>query len=168
MGSAPSDGTGNYIITYGTSTSSLYVLKGLSGNTKYESTSAGGATLYSNAGMSYADGYMTGVSNAYVWKIAKTGSYYTIQNASTGTYLGNYSSYLYSRSSYSSSYCRWTLSCSSGNITAKNTGSSRYPYLSFSSSGYFMVNSSVPTGLYFWKQTTVSTDGSTVTYYTTG
>ena len=168
LGSAPSDWTGSYIITYGTSTSSLYVLKGLSGNTKYESTSAGGAVLYSNAGMTYADGYMTGVSNAYVWNVAKTGSYYTIKSAGTGTYLANKSSYLYSQSSYSSSYCRWTLSCSSGNVTAKNTGSSRYPYLSFSSSNYFMVNSSVPTGLYFWKQTTTSSGGTTTTYYTTG
>ena len=166
LDSAPSDWAGNYLITYGTSTSSLYALKGLSGNTRYESTSAGGAVLYSSAGMSYADGLMTDVPSAYVWKIAKTGSYYTLQNASTGTYLGSYSSYLYSRSSYSSSYCRWTLSMSSGNVTAKNTASSRYPYLSFSSSKYFMVNSSAPTGLYFWKETT--TGGSSVTYYTTG
>ena len=165
---APSDWTGNWLITYGTSTSSLYALKGLSGNTSYESSSAGGSTLYSNAGMSYADGYMTGVTSPYIWKIAKTGSYYTIQNASTGTYLGNYSSYLYSRSSYSSSYCRWTLSCSSGNMTVKSTRSTSYPYLSYSSSGYFMVNSSVPSGLYFWKESTTSTGGSSTTYYTTG
>ena len=169
LGSAPSSWAGNYVITYGTSTSSLYVLKGLSGNTKYESTSAGGSVLYSNTGMTYADGVMTGVSSAYVWNIAATGSYYTIKNASTSTYLGNYSSYLYSRKSYSSTYCRWTLSMdSSGNVTAKNTGSSRYPYLSFSSSKYFMVNSSVPTGLYFWKETTTSTGGTSTTYYTTG
>ena len=55
---------------------------------------------------------------------------------------------------------------SSGNVTAKNTGSSRYPYLSFSSSKYFMVNSSAPTGIYFWAETT--TGGGSVTYYTTG
>ena len=169
LGSAPSSWAGNYIITYGTSTSSLYVLKGLSGNTKYESSSAGGAVLYSNAGMTYADGVMTGVTSAYVWKLTADGSYYKMQNASTGTYLGSYNSYLYSRKSYSSSYCRWTLSMdSSGNVTAKNTASSRYPYLSFSSSKYFMVNSSVPTGLYFWKETTTSTGGTTTTYYTTG
>ena len=166
LDAAPSDWTGSYIITYGTSTSSLYVLKGLSGNVKYESASNGSAVLYSNAGMSYADGYMTGVSNAYVWNIAKTGSYYTIRSAGTNTYLANKSNYLQSVSSYSSSTCRWTLSNSSGNMTAKNTGSSRYPYLSFSSSKYFMMNSSVPTGLYFWKQTTIG--GSSVTYYTTG
>ena len=165
LDAAPTDWTGSYLITYGTSTSSLYALKGLSGNTKYESTSAGGSVLYSNAGMTYADGLMTGVSDAYVWNIAKTGSYYTLRNASTNTYLGSYNSYLYSRSSYSSSYCRWTLSMSSGNVTAKNTASSRYPYLSFSSRGYFVVNTSAPTGLYFWKQTT--TGGTEVTYFTT-
>ena len=167
MTSAPSSWAGSYMITYGTSTSSLYVLKGLSGNTKYESASAGGAVLYSNAGMTYSDGVMTGVTNAYVWNLTADGSYYKLQNASTGTYLGSYNSYLYSRSSYSSSYCRWTLSMdSSGNVTAKNTASSSYPYLSFSSSNYFMVNRTAPTGLYFWQQTT--TGGSTVTYYTTG
>ncbi len=167
MTSAPSSWAGSYMITYGTSTSSLYVLKGLSGNTKYESASAGGAVLYSNAGMTYSDGVMTGVTNAYVWNVAADSSYYKIQNASTGTYLGSYNSYLYSRSSYSSSYCRWTLSMdSSGNVTAKNTASSSYPYLSFSSSNYFLVNRTAPTGLYFWQQTT--TGGSSVTYYTTG
>ena len=155
------------MITYGTSTSSLYVLKGLSGNTKYESASAGGAVLYSNAGMTYSDGVMTGVTSPYIWNVTADSSYYKLQNASTGTYLGSYNSYLYSRSSYSSSYCRWTLSMdSSGNVTAKNTASSSYPYLSFSSSNYFMVNRTAPTGLYFWQQTT--TGGSTVTYYTTG
>ena len=43
LGSAPTTWAGNYLITYGTSTSSLYVLKGLSGNKSYESTSAGGS-----------------------------------------------------------------------------------------------------------------------------
>ena len=170
VGTAPTDWTGSYVITYGTSLSSLYALKGLSGNTKYESTSAGGAVLYSSAGMEYTSDdngeYLTGVSNAYVWNIAKDGSYYTIKSAGTSTYLSNRSNYLYSRTSYSSSYCRWTLSWSSYNVTAKNTGSSRYPYLSFSSSKYFMVNSSAPSGLYFWKL--VSTGGTTVTHYTTG
>ena len=165
LDSAPTDWSGNYIITYGTNTSSLYALKGLSGSKKYESTYAGGSVLYSNTGMTYADGYMTGVTSPYVFTITKSGSYYTIRNASTGTYLGSYSSYLYSRSSYSSSYCRWTLSMSNGDVTARNNASSRYPYLSFSSSKYFMMGSSAPTGLYFWKETT--TGGSTVTYYTT-
>ena len=102
---------------------------------------------------------------AYVFEIASTGSKYTIRNKSTGTYLGSYNSYLYSRSSYSSSYCQWSLSISSGNATVSNSASSRYPYLAFASSNYFMVSSSVPTGLYLWKLTT--TGGSSTTYYTT-
>ena len=53
-------------------------------------------------------------------------------------------------------------------MTVKSTRSTSYPYLSYSSSGYFMVNSSVPSGLYFWKETTTSTGGSSTTYYTTG
>ena len=55
---------------------------------------------------------------------------------------------------------------SSGNMTVKSTRSTSYPYLSFSSNNYFIVNSSVPSGLYFWKETT--TGGTSVTYYTTG
>ena len=163
--SAPSDWTGSYVISYGTNISSLYMLKGLSGNASYESSSNGGAVLYSNTGMTYADGQLTGVSDAYVFEIASTGSKYTIRNKSTGTYLGSYNSYLYSRSSYSSSYCQWNLAISNGNATISNSASSRYPYLAFSSSNYFMVGSSAPTGLYLWKLTT--TGGSTTTYYTT-
>ncbi|MBO4418304.1 MAG: InlB B-repeat-containing protein [Oscillospiraceae bacterium] len=166
LSSAPSNWAGSYIITFGTSTSSLYVLKGLSGNKSYESASAGGAVLLANTGMSYADGYLTGATNAYVFDVAASSSKYTIKNKSTGTYLGSYNSYLYSRTSNSSSYCRWTLSMNNGNVTAANSASSRYPYLAFSSSNYFMINSSAPTGLYFWKQTTTGGSGST-TYYTT-
>ena len=167
QGSAPSNWEGNYVITCGTSLSSLYVLMGLSGNKSYQSTSAGGSVPYSYTGMTYANGYLTGVSSAYVWKVSATGSYYTLQNAYTGAYLGNYSNYLYSLSTYSSNYCRWTLSMdSSGNTTVKSTRSTWYPYLSLSSSKYFMVGSSVPTGLYFWKETT--TGGSGTTYFTTG
>ena len=163
--SAPSDWTGNYVITYGTSASSMYVLKGLSGNTKYESASAGGAVLLSNTGMTYADGVLTNAGSAYIFKVASTGSKYSMQNASTGTYLGSYSSYLYSRSSYSSSYCQWSLSVSGGNVTASNSYSSRYPYLNFKTgSKYFLINSSAPTGLYFWKE---SVGGGSATYYTT-
>ena len=167
VGSTPSSWAGDYIITYGTNTSSLYVLKGLSGNTSYESASCGGAVLLSNTGMTYSNGTLTGATAPYVFKVAADGSYYTIQNSSTGTYLGIYNYYLYSRSSYSSSYCRWTLSCSSNNVTVKNAAGGNYPYLSFyTNSKYFMSSSTVPTGLYFWKQTT--TGGTSTTYYTTG
>ena len=161
--SAPSDWTGSYVITYGNS-SSMYVLKGLSGNTSYESSSAGGSVALSGTGMTLSNNVLTGATNAYVFDVAASSSKYTIKNKSTGTYLGSYNSYLYSRSSNSSSYCRWTFAMNNGNVTASNTASSRYPYLAFSSSNYFMMGSSAPTGLYFWKLTTT---GGTTTYYTT-
>ena len=138
------------------------MLKGLSGNKSYQSTSAGGSVLYSNTGMTYADGYLTGVSSAYVWKVSATGSYYTLQNAYTGAYLGNYSNYLYSRNSLSSSYCSWSLAMNGSAVKATNSASSRYPYLSFSSSKYFMVNSSASSSIFFWKLTETG-----ATYYTT-
>ena len=163
--SAPADWAGNYVITYGTSASSMYVLKGLSGNTRYESTSAGGAALLSNAGITYSDGVLSGAGSAYIFKVASASGKYSIRNASTGTYLGSYSNYLYSRSSYSSTNCLWSLSVSSGNVTASNSYSSRYPYLTFkTSSSYFMINSSTSNGLSFWKETV---GGGSVTYYTT-
>ena len=165
--SAPADWTGNYVITYGTNTSSLYAMKGLSGDTKYESSSVGGAVLLSNTGMSYADSKLTGVTDAYVFNISADNGYYTIKNASTGTYVANYNYYLWARSAYASNTCRWTLSCNNGNMTLKNATTNNYPYLSFyNNSKYFMVASTAPTGLSFWKQTT--TGGTTTMYYTTG
>ncbi|MBE6989552.1 MAG: hypothetical protein E7426_02245 [Ruminococcaceae bacterium] len=160
--SAPSDWSGNYVITYGNTAGSMYVLKGLSGNTRYESTSAGGATAFASTGMSLSNSTLTDVSSAYIFNIASYNSKYSIRNASTGTYLGSYSSYLYSRSSLSSSYCCWTLAMNGSAMKASNSASSRYPYLSFSSSKYFMINSSASSSIYFWKEGSVGT-----TYYTT-
>jgi len=142
----------------------MYVLKGLSGDTSYESSSAGGAASLSASGISYADGKLTGATAPYVFKISTNGTGYSIQNTSTNSYLGSYNSYLYSRTSYSFSYCQWSLSINGNNVTATNSASSRYPYLScYSSSGYFMMSSSAPTGLYFWKQSS----GAASSYYTT-
>ena len=159
--SAPSDWSGNYVITYG-KTTSLYALKGLSGNTRYESTSAGGSTAYASTGMSLSGTTLTNVPSAYVFNIAKSGSKYAIKNASTGTYLASRSNYLYSYTSLSTSYCQWTLAMNGSAVSASNTNSRNYPYLSFSSSNYFMINRTASSGIYFWKQTSVGT-----TCYTT-
>ncbi|MDO4415163.1 MAG: InlB B-repeat-containing protein [Erysipelotrichaceae bacterium] len=160
--SAPSDWSGKYVITYGNSTS-LYALKGLSGNKKYESTSAGGSIAYASTGMTLSGDTLTNVSDAYVFTASASGSYYAFRNASTGTYLASRSSYLYSYTSLSTSYCRWTPSMSGSSVILRNNASSRYPYLSFSSSKYFMINSSASSMIYLWKQTS----GTSGTYYTT-
>ena len=161
--SAPSDWSGQYVITYGNG-SSLYALKGLSNNKKYESSSAGGAVALSSTGMTLSGSTLTNVGSAYTFTIAKSGSKYSIKNNSTGTYLSSKSSYLYALSSLSSSYSYWTLSMSGSAVKAQNSASSRYPYLAFSSRGYFMVNSST-SGIYFWK---LGSTGSSETFYTTG
>jgi C1A family cysteine protease len=154
-----SDWSGNYIITCGKDTSAL-VLKGLSGNTRYESTSAGGSVTFSNTGMTLDGEIIRNANNAYVFVVEKTGSNYTMKNASTGTYLGSYRDTLYSRSSYSSSYCNWGVEYDLYNICMKvsNSASSNYPYLVKGSNSYFVVNSTHTTNkTQFWKEETERT-----------
>ena len=159
-----SDWSGKYIITCGKDTSAL-VLKGLSGNTSYESSSAGGATTFSSTGMTLDGEKIRNANNAYVFELTATGSNYTIKNVSTSTYMGSYNSYLYSRSSYSSSYCNWAVEYDLYNICMKvsNSASSNYPYLVKGSNSYFVINSGYTTNkTQFWKETAESTS-----YYAT-
>ncbi|MBQ3069982.1 MAG: hypothetical protein IJD01_08575, partial [Clostridia bacterium] len=164
-----SDWSGKYIITCGKDTSA-YVLKGLSGNTSYESASAGGSATFSNTGMTLDGEKIRNANNAYVFTLAATGSNYTIQNVSTSTYLGSYTSgfsqaRLYSRSSYSSSYCNWGVEYDLYNICMKvsNSANSSKPYLAKGSSSYFVINSSYTSNkTQFWKETEDIT-----TYYAT-
>ena len=166
VSSAPASWNGNYVITYGTNASSMYVLKGLSGDNRYESSSSNAAVLLSNTGMTLSNNTLSGATNAYIFKVAANGSKYSIQSAATGSYVASYSSYLSSRANLETNYCLWSLSCSNGNVTASNTASGSYPYMSFASgSKYFMLSASTPAGLSFWKQTGT---GSSTTYYTTG
>ena len=162
--SAPSDWTGDYVITCGTG-SDLYAMKGLSGNTKYESASCGGAVALSSTGMTLSGTTLTNVSSAYVFTVGTSGSYYTFKNKSTGTYLGSYRSYLYSRTSLSTSYCRWTMSMNGTAVNMYNRASSSYPYMAFSNSNYFMMYSSSNTTISLWKY--VGSGSTTTTYYTT-
>ena len=162
--SAPSSWTGDYVITCGTG-SDLYAMKGLSGNTKYESASCGGAVALASTGMSLNGTTLTNVPNAYVFTVGTSGSYYTFKNKSTGTYLGSYRSYLYSRTSLSTSYCRWSMSMNGTAVNLYNSASSSYPYMAFSSSNYFMMYSASNTTISLWKYT--SSGSSSTTYYTT-
>ena len=157
-----SDWSGNYIITCGKDTSAL-VLKGLSGNTSYESSSAGGSATFSNTGMTLDGEVIRNANNAYVFALAPVSSTYTIKNASTGTYMGSYNSYLYSRSSYESSYCNWGVEYDLYNICMKvsNSASSNYPYMVKGSNSYFVINSGYTTNkTQFWKE---EVEG--ITYY---
>ena len=161
---APANWAGNYVITSGTD-SSMYVLKGLSGNTSYESTSAGGTVTFANSGMTLDGNVLKNVGSAYIFNAAAVSGGYTLRNQSTSTYMGSYSNYLYSRSAYSSSYCDWTLEYDASNACMKvaNSASSSYPYMVKGSNSYFVVNSTYTTNkTQFWGETTLATY-----YYTT-
>ena len=169
---APADWTGNYVITYGTDTN-MYLMKGVtvsSNGASIESTA--NAAAYAAAGVSLDGTTLTGVANDYVFAIAKQGSYYSIQNAATGTYVGEVSSngYLGGFTAYNSTTCDWTpgtLTGASSMAFAHYTSSSNYyPYVGFNPSNhYFWTASSsntTRTSIRFWQETQAGT-----TYYTT-
>ncbi|MBQ1679386.1 MAG: hypothetical protein II062_07645, partial [Oscillospiraceae bacterium] len=164
LADVPADWSGNYIITSGKD-SGMLILKGITSNTSYESASAGGSATLSASGMTLDGEYLKNASNAYIFEIAPNGSGYYLKNKSTGTYMGSYNSYLYSRTSNDTSYCVWSLDYDLYNICMKvsNAASSNYPYLVKGSNSYFVVNSGYTTNkTQFWKETTAST-----TYYWT-
>ncbi|MBQ1409855.1 MAG: hypothetical protein IIY94_01060, partial [Oscillospiraceae bacterium] len=155
---------GKYVITCGKDTD-MYVLKGLSGDSSYESATAGGTVTFANTGMTLENGVLKNVNNAYVFQAASAGTGYSLKNLSTNTYVGSNSSYLYSLSSYSASTCIWDMEYDTYQICMKvsNAASDSYPYLVKGSNSYFVLNNVYTTNkTQFWKQTTAST-----TYYNT-
>lgn len=162
--SAPSSWTGNYVITAG-SDSSMYVLKGLSDYTSYQSSNSGGHATLSASGITLDGSSLKNVTDVYVFVAeAATDSQYTLKNKSTGTRLEYYYSTL---SSYpyndSNSYINWTLGYNtSSSYTTAVPYSSPDSYLSWQGS-YFYVNSSQnsTSKIQFWKE-------SSGTYYYTG
>ncbi len=164
LADAPADWAGKYIITCGKD-SSMLVLKGLEGDKSYETASYETAKTFSNTGMTLDGTQIKNADDNYVFEIAPVNSAYTIKSVATGTYVGSYNSYLYSRASYESSYCNWAVEYDSYQICMKvsNSASSRYPYLVKGSNSYFVVNSSYTTNkTQFWKETRLG-----YTYYNT-
>lgn len=162
--SAPSSWTGNYVITAG-SDSSMYVLKGLSGITSYQSSNSGGHATLSASGITLDGSSLKNVTDVYVFVAeVATGSYYTLKNKSTGTWLDCYFSTLESYSyNDSPTTINWTLGYdTSSSYTTAVPYSSPSSYLSWQGS-YFYVNSSQNSTrkIQFWKE-------SSGTYYYTG
>jgi hypothetical protein len=163
MTSAPTDWTGQYVITYGKTASGMYALKGLTGTKKYESKTAGGSVAYANTGMTLNGNVLTGVNDAYVFNITAASGKYAIRNAATGTYLASKGSYLYSYRTNTASYCRWSLAMDGETVDATNAASRSFTHLGFSTSNYFMIARNASNNVYFWKLT----QGSSSTIYTT-
>ncbi len=146
----PSDWTGEYVITNSPAASNI--LKGLSGsNVTYESSSAGGCSTLAASGITLSGTTLHNVDDIYVFTIEPNGTYYTIKNNTTETYLASVSNSLRTYGSLNENYCNWTPSMNGTGVNFKNTASSRYPYLSYSSSGYFAINASSSAAVYLWR-----------------
>ncbi len=169
---APSDWAGNYVITNngtGSSTSPVYVLKGVTpGSNGAQIENASNCSKLDDSGIVQNDDILTNVATDYVFALAANGSYYTVQSASTGTYIGmNSSSYMSGYTAINTSYCRWTPAINASGIAQlKNAANGSYPYLGFSASnGYFWsASTSNANVLKLWKETEIPSD---ITYYTT-
>ena len=169
--SSPDDWAGNYVITYGTD-SSLYAMKGVSGSasgTDIEDTSS--ATAYASTGMTLDGSILSNVSDAYVFTMEASGSYFTVKSVSTGAYIGQLNDTNRTLAAYSTlntTYCRWTPGYYTDNASSMyNANGTRYPLLSFNTSYYYFWSGSTSNqaanaqNVRFWKEI------STATYYTT-
>ena len=160
--SAPSSWTGNYVITAG-SDSNMYVLKGMSGYTSYQNSNSGGHATFSASGITLDGSSLKNVTDVYVFvaEIA-TGSYYTLKNKSTGTWLMYYYNTLYSYNDDSGQYSYWTLGYNTSSSYTTAVPYSSNSRLSWQGS-YFYVNSNQNSTrkIQFWKE-------SSETYYYTG
>ena len=163
---APSDWSGNYVITNG-ETSSMYVLKGVTGSSSgTNAENSNNCSAFDSSGITLTDNVLHNVADDYVMTLEAQGSYYTLYNAAVGSYYGMSStSYLYAYSGYNTTYCDWTPGMNdSHGVSLKNKANGSYPYLSFSiNNNYFWSGSANNANiLRLWKEN--NWDG---VYYTT-
>ena len=161
---AAADWSGNYVITYGV-TSSLYIMKGVTPGSDGENIeNSANCASYSNAGVSLTGTTLSNVAEDYIFTMAPHGGYYSVQSVSTGTYLGvTSSSYFAGYNDYASGLCDWTPGTGNNASSMKNANNGSYPYLSFTTNGpKFWTSSSVNTSIRLWKEIRNGT-----TYYTT-
>ena len=160
--SAPDGWEGSYVITCG-KTDGLYVMNGLVGTKKYESTTAGGAVALADSSITLNGEMLTDVDSAYIFRVTAVGDKFTVQNMATGTYLASRGSYLYSYKTEAVSYCRWSLAMDEATIAATNAAGNMFRHLCFSEKHYFMIGRSADTEIFFWKLT----EPAAYTVYTT-
>ncbi|MBR3076411.1 MAG: starch-binding protein, partial [Oscillospiraceae bacterium] len=168
LSAAPANWAGNYVISYNTASSSMYLMKGVtpsSNGARIESTS--NASQYSASGASLADNKLTNVGDAYVFTLEPHGSYYSIRSKSTGCYLGMDSeSYLSGYTTYTSGTCDWTPGNKDNAASATNATNGDYPLIAFNVNyNYFWSgnpNNSSALSVRWWKEA----NGSTTWYWT--
>ena len=156
----PDDWEGRYVISSAANTG-MTVMKGVAGDEKIESTGSCNAA-FSGTGITLEDSVLRDVDELYVFEAKKrSGSAYSFQNVSKGTYLSIDNMYLWVHTNYSSSYADWNLHATSGGVTMKSTSGDSYPYLYFSS-GSFAAGNSSSSVIRLWKEI----DDGTTSYWT--
>ena len=155
----PDDWTGRYVITHKKSASNtFYVLTGQNAGTNYESSAgAGGATKFTETGITLEDILLTGVDEIYVFAIEPQNGSFSIKNASLGTYLDYISSSLCASADYSETAI-WNPSLNSNENTVLNNpnGGASWNTIGLNGSGRFaMVRStdSSISNMYIWRET---------------
>ena len=155
---------GNYVITYGTDPN-MYLLKGLtvsSDGVEIETTE--NAVPYGQAGVSLQGDVLHQVTAPYLFTMVGRGSYYSLQNRSTGVYLGvSSNSGLAGFNTYVSGSCDWTPGIDANASSMQSATYCDYPFLDFSTSySLFWTNGVINTSIRFWKEFEENT-----VYYTT-
>ena len=137
--SAPSSWAGNYVLV-GVNGSTYYVLDASGSVTGTSLGSSSGAKTLSAAGITKSGNTLTGVSNSYIYTVAKTGSYYYFKMKGSANYLTYKSKGLTTSTSYSGTAAQWTLSMSSGAVLMRSRSATSY-YLGFNSNLFRCYNS---------------------------
>ena len=159
VSAAPSDWSGNYVISYLTTTNGMYIMKGVSPSSNgaaIESTS--NAATYAASGVSLSGTTLSNVANAYIFTLEPHGSYYSIRSAATGCYLGIRSSdgFLGGYTSYAANTCDWTPGSLSG-ASCMTCATGTYPYVGFQTSSHYFWSASssntTRTSIRWWKET---------------
>ena len=162
----PDDWEGNYVISGGSVSSPVKVMKALPSGASYESNFTSSVIPYADAGMDLDEDTLREVGDDYLWHVEANGSYYTIQNVANETYLGLSGYSLYSLAGVSGNNTAWSFDfIDNVGTRAGNVASGSYPYMVFYNNQKFALygeSSFTQYPVQFWKETE---DG--VTYYYT-
>ena len=163
---APDDWEGNYVISGGSVSSPVKVMKALPSGASYESNYTSSVIPYADAGMDLDEDSLREVGDDYLWHVEANGSYYTIQNVANETYLGLSGYSLYSLAGVSGNNTAWSFDyIENVGTRAGNVASGSYPYMVFYNNQKFALygeSSFTQYPVQFWKETE---DGETY-YYT--
>ncbi|MBO4420021.1 MAG: InlB B-repeat-containing protein, partial [Oscillospiraceae bacterium] len=152
----PDEWAGRYVIS-SAADANMRVMYGVSGNVNIEQESSGYTTLAA-AGITLEEDILLNVADDYLFQVAEqSGSAYSFQSVSAGSWLAVYSSYLRTRENYESAYCNWTLSAAANGVLMRCTASTSYPYLIFNGTKFAAGGESQKSPIQLWKESPFGT-----------